>query len=79
MLMLFRDSGAVGRLPVLVPVHFENDFPVFGVDGKVEDKLLLEDTNRLTNMHHYMEMKIFLLFIITGSGIMCRMTAGGNF
>ena len=42
--MLFRDSGAVGRLPVLVPVHFENDFPVFGVDGKVEDKLLLEDT-----------------------------------
>ena len=41
--MLFRDSGAVGRLPVLVPVHFENDFPVFGVDGEVEDKLLLED------------------------------------
>ena len=42
--MLFRDSGAVGRLPVLVPVHFENDFPVFGVEGEVDDKLLLEDT-----------------------------------
>ena len=27
--MLFQDRGAVGRLPVLVPVLWENDFPVF--------------------------------------------------
>lgn len=33
--ILFQDSGAVGRIPVLVPVRFENDFPVFGLDGKV--------------------------------------------
>lgn len=33
--ILFQDSGAVGRIPVLVPVRFENDFPVFGLEGKV--------------------------------------------
>jgi beta-xylosidase len=27
--MLFQDHGAVGRIPVLVPIYFENDFPVF--------------------------------------------------
>lgn len=27
--MLFQDHGAVGRIPVLVPLHFENDFPAF--------------------------------------------------
>lgn len=33
--MLFQDHGALGRIPILVPVSFENDFPVFGekVDG----------------------------------------------
>jgi beta-xylosidase len=33
--ILFQDQGAVGRVPVLVPVHWEKDFPVFGIDGKV--------------------------------------------
>lgn len=33
--MLFQDRGAVGRVPVLVPVCFEQGFPVFGVQGKV--------------------------------------------
>ncbi len=34
--MLFQDHGAVGRIPVLVPMHFEEDgWPVFGIDGKV--------------------------------------------
>lgn len=27
--ILFQDHGAVGRIPVIVPLHFENDFPVF--------------------------------------------------
>lgn len=36
--MLFQDSGAVGRMPVLVPVSFDDRFPVFGVDGKVPEK-----------------------------------------
>ncbi len=33
--ILFQDHGAVGRIPVLVPVGWENDMPVFGFDGKV--------------------------------------------
>ena len=32
---LFRDFGSVGRIPYLVPVKWENDWPVFGEDGKV--------------------------------------------
>lgn len=27
--MLFQDYGAVGRIPVVVPMHWEKDFPVF--------------------------------------------------
>jgi beta-xylosidase len=37
----FRDYGAVGRIPYLVPVKWENDWPVLGVDGKVPDNLEL--------------------------------------
>ena len=33
--VLFQDHGAVGRIPVLVPVSFQDDFPVFGVNGIV--------------------------------------------
>lgn len=33
--MLFQDHGAVGRIPVLVPVVWKDDFPVLGEKGKV--------------------------------------------
>lgn len=33
--VLFQDHGAVGRIPCVVPVSWEDDWPVFGVDGKV--------------------------------------------
>lgn len=33
--ILFQDSGAVGRIPLLMPMTWENDFPVLGEDGKV--------------------------------------------
>ena len=33
--VLFQDRGAVGRISVLVPIRWEEDYPVFGVDGKV--------------------------------------------
>lgn len=33
--MLFQDHGAVGRIPVLVPVTWLDDFPVFGTNGSV--------------------------------------------
>lgn len=36
---LFRDYGAVGRIPYLVPVTWEDGWPVLGVDGKVPDQL----------------------------------------
>lgn len=33
--MLFQDHGAVGRIPVLVPMTWDEGWPVFGIDGKV--------------------------------------------
>ena len=36
---LFRDFGAVGRIPYLVPVKWENGWPVIGVNGKVPEIL----------------------------------------
>ncbi|MDO3382015.1 glycoside hydrolase family 43 protein [Gilvimarinus algae] len=36
---LFRDFGAVGRTPYLVPVHWEDDWPIYGVDGQVPEVL----------------------------------------
>ncbi|PQP81444.1 acetyl xylan esterase [Paenibacillus sp. PCH8] len=31
--MLFQDHGAIGRIPVLVPLHFEHDVPVFASEA----------------------------------------------
>lgn len=42
--MLFQDHGAVGRIPVLVPVHFKNDFPIFGINCKVPRNLEVKST-----------------------------------
>lgn len=32
---MFQDRGALGRAPVLMPLHFENDVPVLGDGGRV--------------------------------------------
>ncbi len=37
--VLYQDRGAAGRMPVLVPVAWDGDVPVFGRGGKVPDKL----------------------------------------
>jgi beta-xylosidase len=37
--MLFQDHGAVGRVPFLVPVKWEDGWPVLGVNGKVPREL----------------------------------------
>jgi len=37
--LLFQDHSSVGRIPYLVPVTWEEDWPVFGVDGQVPDDL----------------------------------------
>jgi len=42
---LFRDYGAVGRVPYLVPVKWENDWPVLGMNGLVPDTLDLPANN----------------------------------
>ena len=44
---LFRDNGAVGRIPYLVPVIWKNDWPVLGEDGKVPETLDLPASNGL--------------------------------
>ncbi len=36
---LFRDYGSVGRIPYIVPMKWEDGWPVIGVDGKVPDVL----------------------------------------
>lgn len=36
---LFRDYGAVGRIPYLVPVKWEDGWPVLGLNGKVPETL----------------------------------------
>lgn len=38
---LFRDFGAVGRIPYLVPVKWADGWPVLGIDGKVPETLRL--------------------------------------
>lgn len=36
---LFRDYGSVGRIPYIVPMKWENGWPVIGINGKVPDFL----------------------------------------
>lgn len=36
---LFRDYGSVGRIPYIVPIIWEDGWPVIGVNGKVPEKL----------------------------------------
>ncbi len=42
--ILFQDSGAVGRIPVLIPIHFDNDYPVYGVDGTIPEEFPVKST-----------------------------------
>jgi len=44
---LFRDYGSVGRIPYLVPVHWNDAWPVLGVNGKVPDALDLPQSKGL--------------------------------
>ena len=44
---LFRDFGSVGRIPYLVPVKWEDGWPVLGVNGKVPETLDLPSNKSL--------------------------------
>lgn len=39
--VLYQDHGAVGRIPVLLPVRWEDGMPVFGKDGRVPEEFRL--------------------------------------
>jgi beta-xylosidase len=41
---LFRDFGSVGRIPYIVPMKWEDGWPVIGVDGKVPESLDLPES-----------------------------------
>lgn len=43
--LLFQDHGALGRIPVLVNVEWENDFPVFGVNNLAAESIKTLDFN----------------------------------
>lgn len=42
--IVFQDHGAVGRIPVLVPVKWQNDFPVFGDNGVTPKQVTVAST-----------------------------------
>lgn len=44
---LFRDAGGVGRIPYLVPVKWENGWPILGENGKVPEYLDLQANKSL--------------------------------
>ena len=48
--ILFQDRGAVGRIPVLLPIHWEGDYPVFGENGKVPEEF---DVTPTRENHEY--------------------------
>ncbi len=41
--IVFQDHGALGRIPVLVPVSFVDGFPVFGEDGLAQNDVCVTD------------------------------------
>ena len=48
---LFRDYGAVGRIPYLIPVKWEDGWPVLGENGKAPEKLdLPASTGLISNV-----------------------------
>ena len=48
---LFQDSGAVGRIPYLIPVKWEDDWPILGVNGKAPETLpILRESKQLGNI-----------------------------
>lgn len=42
--ILFQDRGAVGRIPILIPIHFEGNQVVFGMDGKIPKEIQITST-----------------------------------
>ena len=47
--MLFQDHGSVGRIPHLIPVRWEDDWPVLGDNGQAPGELDIPVANKRTN------------------------------
>ncbi|MBR5637299.1 MAG: glycoside hydrolase 43 family protein [Pseudobutyrivibrio sp.] len=47
--MLFQDHGAVGRIPYLIPMKWENNWPVIGVDDKTLAEFEIDMQEEVTN------------------------------
>jgi beta-xylosidase len=45
---LFRDYGSVGRIPYIVPMKWEDGWPVIGINGKVPEELDLPASKGLS-------------------------------
>lgn len=44
--ILFQDSGAIGRIPILLPMQFKEDFPEIGFEGKVPEFFKVKSTRQ---------------------------------
>ncbi len=43
--ILFQNHGAVGRIPILLPLSWEDDWPVIGVDGKTPVQMTMKTSD----------------------------------
>ncbi len=51
--ILFQDRGAVGRIPVLIPLTWKDDYPVLGENGRVPEDF---DVISAKAAHHYVPL-----------------------
>lgn len=57
--LLFQDTGAVGRLPILVPFSWENDFPVIGKHKKIPEDIYVEQREETVQCNPLIESDDF--------------------
>lgn len=78
----FRDNGAVGRIPYLVPVKWEDGWPVLGINGKVPETLDLPASKGLipgiVASDEFIRKKKMQLCRWFGSGITTRIILFGR-
>ena len=51
--IVFQDRGAVGRIPVLIPLTWKDDYPVLGENGRIPEEFGVSSTKPV---HHYVPL-----------------------
>lgn len=51
--ILFQDHGALGRIPILLPIDFSSDFPVFSMPEKSDNSFIPKTVSVLDNKPEY--------------------------